>query len=84
MSKVDELKAYLEAMGTRIGGLFPGTNPMATDEEIAGAILASLKEIERRAQSGPAHSCPEWDGLDIFPCDPEMDACTCDLKELLR
>lgn len=45
MSKVDELFAYLNERGLRIGGMTLG--PEATPESVAEQMLESLKAIER-------------------------------------
>lgn len=49
-TKVEELFEYLE--GARIGGITLGTNPNVTTEEVAGAILESLKELEDKLERG--------------------------------
>lgn len=83
MSKIQELQDYLDATGFRLGGFTRG-NGNPTAEEVAASILASLKDLEERAKRGPPHECPDWDGLSIFPGDPEMEGCTCNLSELLK
>ena len=76
MSSVDELRQYLMDKNLRLNGVTLG--PHATKEGVADAILKSLKGLEARAAKGRPHECPEWDGLCIYPGDPEMDACSCE------
>lgn len=77
MSSINELSDYCKRTGLRLGGVFLGTN-QASAEEVAASILASLMELESRFAKGRPHECPDWDGLTIFPGDPEMDGCTCE------
>lgn len=43
---VEKLKQLQEEMGVKIGGVFPGTNPNATEEEISQALYESLLRLK--------------------------------------
>lgn len=47
MTNVEKLNAKLEEVGGTVRGVFPGTNPNATAEDVAGEILRSIERLER-------------------------------------